>query len=109
MNMVILKGPEGVRLVPCNKTYRLLPNENIVGSATLFDKAKHEEQSEIEKLGITGLGDAAAAIIKTTGFKDWFNKMHGGECLPCKQRQAALNYFQFKGPKWLSKWVNKSK
>ena len=104
-NLVILNGPNGVRLVPCSG-FRFLPGEKVIGSATLFNKARIEQMevppTQPEPIGV---GDLAHKILTTSGFKSWWDKYHKGACLPCKQRQAYMNYLTFKGPEWLSKWV----
>lgn len=51
------------------------------------------------------LGDLGAKILQTTGFKDFWDRTHGGDCKPCQERQGLANYVEFKGPKWLSDWI----
>ena len=114
MNMVILRGPQGVRLVSCGEPYRLQPNEQIVGSASLVDAAKSTEaykkqQSILDQAQLTiGAGDLIAAVTGSIGFKKWWDEKHGGSCLPCKRRQAVANYLQIRGPEWLRGWVKKN-
>ena len=93
-NMVILKGPAGVRLVNCGEPYRLHPDEQIGGTASLVDAAKHTEQQSI------GVGDLVAASLRTIGVE---KKAGCG----CKNRQQKLNRYRIKGPSWLRKWTKK--
>ena len=53
----------------------------------------------------TDVGDLVNAVTTATGFKRWWIKRYKGSCLPCQKRQAALNYFQFKGPQWVHDWI----
>ncbi len=111
MKLIILRGPEGVRFVEQGKPYRLLPGESPIGTTILFNKdpVPHTHTPEEQILDDTqekiGAGDVLAKVFKETGFTEWWNKNHKGDCLPCKKRQAVANYLQFKGPKWLSEWV----
>ncbi len=101
--MIIIDGPNGRRLVPENTPYRLSPGERIAGSTKLAPT-----ETELEKFAEenkVGMGDLVAKVLDDVGFKEWWDKKHGGECAPCKQRQATLNYIKFKGPEWLSRWV----
>jgi len=93
-NLVVLKGPNGVRVVPCSG-FRFLPGEQVIGSASLFDKAKLEAQEQV------GAGDLVAASLKTIGV----TKKPG---CGCNKRQQKLNRYQIVGPEWLKKWVKKN-
>jgi len=104
---VLLRGPKGERVIPDNTEYRFLPGERLVGVANISrDYVELEQLAHDNKIGI---GDMTAKIFETTGFKDWWDEKHGGECAPCKKRQATLNYIKFQGPKWLSNWVKGDK
>jgi len=103
--MILLKGPEGERTVPVNTPYRLLPGERVVGLASA-DSA-HIELEQLAHDNEVGLGDMVAKMLDSAGFKEWWDEKHGGECAPCKQRQATLNYIKFQGPKWLAAWIKK--
>ena len=113
-NMVILRGPQGVRLVNCGEPYRLQPDEQIVGSASLVDAAKNTEaqkrqQAILDDAQLTiGAGDLIAAVTGSIGFKKWWDEKHGGSCLPCKRKQAVANYLRLKGPAWLMRWVREN-
>lgn len=66
-----------------------------------------EMQKIADERGI-GVGDLVAAITTSTGFKKWWDEKHGGECTKCNEKQAVWNYYKFKGPSWISNWVNKT-
>ena len=100
MNYIVIEGPNGKREVPetdpegNSSPFRLDPGERVTGS----------RQSGTVDDAI-GLGDLLTAITTTTGFKQWWERQHGGPCPGCQQRAAAANYVQFKGPVWLKAWV----
>jgi len=98
---IILHGPKGERKVLANTPYRLLPGEKIVSSTV----NGHSEIDKVAQENNIGVGDLIASITTSTGFKRWWDKLHGGECQSCKKNQATLNYIKFQGPKWLSKFV----
>ncbi len=100
-----LVGPDGERVVPQNTPYVLKAGEKLVGTVMSYRGEIHD-MAEDNKIGA---GDLVAAITTSTGFKKWWDKQHGGECLPCKERVATLNYIKFKGPKWLTKWIKGNK
>ncbi len=100
--MIIVEGPKGRREIPDGEAYGR--NERMVGSYKTGDAFAAVTYHS----GIPA-GDLAAALLKTVGFKSWWDKVHGGECLPCKHRQAAANYVKLMGPDWLARWVNKHK
>lgn len=100
--MIIITGPNGDRRVESGKPYRLGPGERVSGST------KDMRLDVLDHIGNdtkTGVGDLVNAVTTATGFKRWWIKHHKGSCLPCQKRQAALNYFQFKGPQWVHDWV----
>ena len=101
--MIVIEGPNGIREVSPGVPYRLSPGEKVT-SAT-----KDDILSRTAKTNRVPLGDMIAKVFDSTGFKAWYNKQYGegdgSGCAPCKKRQAALNYIEFQGPKWLSKWV----
>ena len=100
--MIKLINEEGtIRLVEEGKSYRLEPGERVMrgGVPGLSELDKIAQENRIP------VGDMIAKLFDTVGFKDYWNEKHGGECAPCKQRQATLNYIKFRGPKWLSEWV----
>ncbi len=104
--MILIKGPNGTREVPDGLPYRLEVGESITGvrREQRLDKLDH-----IAADTKTGAGDLINALTTATGFKQWYNKAHRGECMPCARRQAALNYFQFKGPQWMHDWIESKK
>jgi len=55
-----------------------------------------------------GFGDLVYLFTHSTGFKKYWDEKHGGECAPCQERQAAWNYFRFKGPESLRKLVQET-
>ena len=93
-NLVVLMGPEGVRLLPCGEPYRLLPDEHVIGSASIEGVAKLQSQS-------IGAGDLVSAGLKTIGV----TKKPGCGC-PGKQKK--LNSYRLTGPAWLRRWVEKN-
>ena len=95
-NLVVLMGPQGVRLLPCGEPYRLLPDEQVIGSASIVGAAKIKQQSN----GSIGAGDLVAASLKAIGV----TKKPGCGC-PGKQQK--LNRYRVEGPAWLKKWVEK--
>jgi len=82
----------GERYYPPWKAVRSVPDAKIIDSLT--DEHK------------IALGNTAAKILKTIGFKAWWDKKHGGSCRKCQERQAIMNYLKFKGPNWLKNWVD---
>lgn len=99
---ITLTGPNGDRHVPDGKPYQLAKGERVTGSTkeTRLDVLDH-----IGKKQKTGVGDLLNRITTETGFKHWWRKYNRGQCMPCQRRQAALNYFKFRGPDWLHNWV----
>ena len=100
--MIIITGPKGDRHVKAGKPYRLEPGERVSGSTM------EQQRDQLDNIGNelkTGVGDLVNAVTTATGFKKWWIKHHKGSCLPCQKRQAALNYFQFKGLQWVHDWV----
>lgn len=107
MALIVIAGNGGTRHVPAGKPYKLGPGERIVGSVN------EQSGSPLEKIAVEneiGLGSLVAAIMSTTGFKQWWEAKHGNKaCAKCKWRQAVLDYIKFKGPLWLAKWVKENK
>ena len=103
---IFISGPNGNRSVPLGEVYRLEPGEKVTGSKReiRLDKIDH-----ISEDTMVGTGDLIHALTTATGFKEWWRKHNKGSCLPCKRRQAALNYFEFKGPQWVHDWVESKK
>jgi len=99
--VIVLHGPNGFRQVAENTPYRLLPGEKVVGALGSVHPELYTAAQENE----IGVGDMITAITTSTGFKKWWDELHGGECQSCKKNQATLNYIKFQGPKWLSKFV----
>ena len=89
-----------------NVPYRLAPDERVIGSAKEIQRDKFDRLAREHTVGV---GDLMASLTGSTGFKAWWKKLHKGECLPCKKRQAALNYLTFQGPEWLTAWVKEHK
>jgi len=104
--MIYISGPEGNRQVPNNTRFILKPGEKITGSSREF---KLDRMDNISNDTSIGVGDLVHAVTAATGFKEWWRKYNRGSCLPCKRRQAALNYFQFKGAQWVHDWVESKK
>ncbi len=104
--MIIIKGPKGTREVRDGLPYRLNEGEAItaIRREKRLDTFDHIADSEK-----TGVGDLINAVTTATGFKQWYNKAHRGKCMPCERRQAALNYFKFKGPQWVHDWIESKK
>lgn len=107
--MIILLGPNGERQIPENTPYRLLPGEKVIRGTGRYGTIRESELDKLAESNKVGLGDLVASITTSTGFKNWWDEKHGGECAPCKQRQATLNYIKFQGPKWLAGWIKKGK
>ena len=104
--MIYITGPQGNRQVLSGVPYKLGPGEQITGGTV----NERDNALDIAVKGTrTGVGDLINAVTKSTGFKSWWKKLHKGECLPCKKRQATLNYLKFQGPEWLSNWVKEHK
>ena len=91
-NLVVLMGPEGVRLIPCRERFVFKPGEVVVGSASIVGVAKLNQS--------IGAGDLVAAGLKTIGVKQ---KPGCG----CPKKQQKLNRYSINGPAWLKKWVEK--
>ena len=89
-NLVVLMGPHGVRLLPCGEPYRLLPEEKVVGSASIVGAAELQQQPD-ESIGA---GDLVAAGLKTIGV----NQKPG---CGCHKKQQKLNRYSINGPAWL--------
>ncbi len=103
--MILIDGPNGKREVEEGKPYRLEPGERIVGSYR--ENKQSDKLDYIAKDNEIGVGSLMAAVTESTGFKKWWDEKHGGECIPCKKRQATLDYIKFQGPIWLVSWVKK--
>jgi len=101
--MITLRGPDGDRQIAENTPYRRLPGEYVVPN-----KNRVWHDSELDKLAQenkVGAGDFAEAIFTSTGFKQWWDQKHGGQCKSCQRNTAVLNYVQTQVPGWLAKWV----
>lgn len=94
MNLVVLMGPEGVRLVPCKEEFVFKPGEAVIGSASINGVAKLQSQS-------IGAGDLVSAGLKTIGVTQ---KPGCG----CPGKQKKLNHYRVSGPAWLKRWVEKN-
>jgi len=109
--MILIRQTDGnIRKQEERVSYYLLPGEVIVGSERELEinQQLQQETHQLQEWADTnsvGVGDLIAAVTKTTGFQDWWNAKHKGQCIPCKRRQAVYNYVQFAGPNWLKKWV----
>ena len=99
---IIISGPKGDRRVPAGKPFKLEAGERVSGS-TRDDRLDVLDHIGNQKK--VGVGDLLNRLTTETGFKRWWTKYNKGQCMPCQRRQAALNYFQFKGPGWLHDWV----
>ena len=100
--MIIITGPKGDRYVESGQPYRLQLGERVSGST------RDQKLDQLDHIGNdlkTGVGDLVHAVTTAVGFRKWWIKHHKGSCLPCQKRQAALNYFSFKGPQWVHDWV----
>jgi len=104
--MIIITGPKGKRKVAAGEPYTLEPGEMVTGMTRDVKLDKFDHIADDTKVGV---GDLINAATTATGFKKWWNAQHRGQCLPCKKRQAALNYFEFKGPQWIHDWVESKK
>ena len=103
---IIISGPKGDRHVAAGKPYKLEPGERVSGST------KEQRLDVLDHIGShkqVGVGDLLNRITTETGFKRWWQTANKGKCMPCQRRQAALNYFKFKGPDWLHDWVEGTK
>ena len=104
--MILITGPKGDRRVEPGVAYRLGEGERVVGNTKILQPDKLDNMATDATIGV---GDLIHAVTRATGFKEWWYKVHGGGCLPCQKRQAALNYLQFKGPQWVHDWVENQK
>ena len=100
--MIIITGPNGDRHVETGKPYRLGSGEHVAGSTK---DVKLDQLDHIGNSTKTSVGDLVHAVTTAIGFKQWWIKHNKGSCLPCQKRQAALNYFSFRGPQWVHDWV----
>ena len=106
--MIVVKNAKGeTRMVADGIAYRLEPGESIVPGGI---REKHADKIDIiAKDNMIGVGDLVDYITTRSRFKQWWNWMHKGDCLPCQKRQATLNYIKFKGPKWVADELAKMK
>ena len=82
---ILLLGPNGFRRVSENTPYRLLPGEQVYGSAK--DETEEALHQELAKEGLQ-LGDVIKAVIKTTKLDKALGKQN---CTACSERQRILN------------------
>ncbi len=106
--MILIDGPNGKREVEEGMAFRLGKSEHIVTNPNYRHQGSLIELDKLANTNEIGVGSLIAAVTESTGFKKWWDEKHGGECIPCKKRQATLNYIKFQGPQWLSKWVKKN-
>ena len=100
--MINITGPKGDRQVKEGKPFRLAEGESVVGST---QERRRDVLDTIGQAKRIGVGDLLTRVTTETGFKRWWQQTHKGQCMKCQRREAALNYFQFKGPEWLHDWV----
>jgi hypothetical protein len=81
--MIVLLGPDGMRQVPEGEPYRLLPGEQVIGSAADELEAKLEAELATHQVGLGDFVERAIAALP-----DAVRPKH---CTQCEKRKQIMN------------------